>query len=33
MKHLIKLNIALFALDFSGAGRSEGDFLTLGLKE
>ena len=33
LKHLLPLNITVFAFDFSGSGKSEGDYISLGWHE
>ena len=33
LKHLLPLNITVFAFDFSGCGKSEGDYISLGWYE
>lgn len=33
LHHFIMNNIALFTMDFSGSGKSDGDIVTLGLAE
>ena len=33
LKHLLPRNITVFAFDFAGCGKSEGEYISLGLKE
>jgi alpha/beta superfamily hydrolase len=33
LKYLLPMNITLFAFDFSGCGKSEGDYISLGYYE
>ena len=33
MQPLLSANITVFAFDFTGSGRSDGEFITLGINE
>ena len=33
LEYLIPLNISLFCFDFTGCGKSDGEYITLGVKE